>query len=111
MNSTPDLQIYDPPMCCSTGVCGPAVDPALAAFSAFLGQMQERGTSVARHNLAQEPLAFVQNSEVKVFLDLEGAEGLPLIFLRERRVLAGRYPDAEERLAWARELLGSREAS
>jgi hypothetical protein len=23
----PKVQVFDPPMCCSTGVCGPEVDP------------------------------------------------------------------------------------
>ena len=28
------LQVFDPPMCCSTGVCGPQVDPELPRFAA-----------------------------------------------------------------------------
>jgi hypothetical protein len=26
------MQVFDPAMCCSTGVCGPSVDPTLRAF-------------------------------------------------------------------------------
>jgi hypothetical protein len=105
MNPNPALEVYDPPMCCSSGVCGPDVDPTLAAFSGFLAQMQSHGISVKRFNLAQEPLAFVRNAEVKTFLDTDGADGLPLIFLFGKKALSGRYPTSEERVAWANELL------
>lgn len=28
------IQIFDPALCCSSGVCGPETDPALVAFAA-----------------------------------------------------------------------------
>jgi hypothetical protein len=28
------LDVFDPAMCCSTGVCGPEVDPQLVQFAA-----------------------------------------------------------------------------
>jgi len=30
------IQVLDPPRCCSTGVCGPNVDPELVRFAADL---------------------------------------------------------------------------
>ncbi|HRX83200.1 MAG TPA: arsenic metallochaperone ArsD family protein, partial [Pirellulaceae bacterium] len=30
------IEIYDKPMCCSTGICGPEVDPILPRFAADL---------------------------------------------------------------------------
>ncbi len=30
------IEVFDPAMCCSTGVCGPQVDPDLARFAADL---------------------------------------------------------------------------
>jgi hypothetical protein len=98
------IQVYDPPMCCPTGVCGPAVDPALATFAGFLQQMKERGAAVERFNLAQQPLAFVQHAAVRAFLDEKGAGGLPLIFLDGTAVLEGRYPEPREREEWLRAL-------
>ncbi|MFO1490674.1 MAG: arsenic metallochaperone ArsD family protein [Kiritimatiellia bacterium] len=41
------LEIFDPAMCCSTGVCGSLVDPALVRFAALLQQLQERGVRPA----------------------------------------------------------------
>jgi hypothetical protein len=101
-------------MCCSTGVCGPTVDPILPQFAGFLHQIAAHGVRVERYNLAQQPLAFVQNAHVKAYLDAQGAEKLPLIFIDGDVALAGTYPDHDTRVAWARRCLsesGSEEHS
>ena len=94
------IQVYDPPMCCSSGVCGPQVDPMLPRFAGLLAQLGGAGVKVERYNLAQQPLAFVQNAAVKSLLDLEGTEALPAIFIDGELVLKGAYPESEERAAW-----------
>lgn len=99
MNS---IQVYDPAMCCSTGVCGPQVDPDLVAFAAMLYQFQTHGVDVQRYNLAQQPLAFIQNPAVKERLETEGAKALPLIFWDNVLHLQGRYPNKIERSVWYR---------
>ena len=100
------LQIYDPPMCCSTGVCGPEVDPELVSFAAMLSQLASAGVRVERYNLGQQPMAFVQNAAVKDALQAEGVEVLPLIFLGGELRLKGRYPSREERPALYRAATG-----
>lgn len=94
------IQVYDPPMCCSTGVCGPQVDPVLAAFSGFLHQAKQRGCAVERFNLTQQPIAFLENLTVKSLLDSEGVEALPVIIVDGQVALKGRYPDEAQRAAW-----------
>lgn len=96
------IRIYDPPMCCSTGVCGTEVDPDLANFAAMLAQLAERGVTVERYNLGQRPMAFVENAAVKGLLENEGADVLPLTFLENELLFKGRYPDASERAAFIR---------
>lgn len=59
------LRVFDPAMCCSTGVCGPSVDPRLVAFAADLDWLKRHGVSVERYNLAQAPGAFVADAAVK----------------------------------------------
>jgi hypothetical protein len=46
------LQVFDPPLCCSTGVCGPEPDPALARRRRRRGP--RAGARVER-SLAREP--------------------------------------------------------
>ena len=94
------IQIYDPAMCCSSGVCGPDIDPILPQVAAFLHQLKEHGVQVERYNLSQQPLSFVQNPQVKSLLQSEGVEALPLFFIDGELVLKGSYPDHGLRTAW-----------
>jgi hypothetical protein len=103
------IQVYDPPMCCSTGLCGTEIDPALVSFAALLTQLSQRGVKVERYNLGQQPMAFVENPLVKALLEAEGVAALPLIVLDGEVHLKGRYPSDVEREALARGALGERE--
>jgi len=93
-------------MCCSTGICGPDVDPVLPRVAGMLARLKEGGVHVERHNLAQQPMAFVQNAEVRELLNREGVGVLPLIFIDGALVLKGRYPDQETGARWIREHVG-----
>jgi Arsenical resistance operon protein ArsD len=90
------LNIYDPPMCCSTGVCGPQVDNTLVRFAADLKWLADQRVEVRRYNLAQEPGAFVENEMVRTFLQEKGDTALPLIISEGKTIAAGRYPTRDE---------------
>ena len=94
------IQVYDPAMCCSTGVCGPDIDPILPQVAGFLHQLKEHGVAVERFNLSQQPLAFVQNKQVNALLQSEGIEVLPLFFIDGELALKGSYPNHEKRNEW-----------
>jgi hypothetical protein len=105
------IRVYDPPMCCSTGVCGTDIDPDLANFAAMLSQLAERGVLIERFNLGQRPLAFVQNETVKELLEKDGADVLPIVFLDGEIHFKGRYPNQDERPTFIRAALGNKDAS
>jgi len=90
------LEVYDPAMCCSTGVCGPDVDPKLAQFAGDLDWLKGQGVEVRRFNLAQEPVRFVEKSAVKTIMDRSGGDELPAIVFEETVAVAGRYPTRDE---------------
>jgi hypothetical protein len=90
------IEVFDPPMCCSSGVCGPQVDPLLTAFAADLDWLAAQGVKVIRHNLAQEPQAFVSNPLVQQALQREGEGCLPLVVVSDRIATQGTYPRREE---------------
>jgi hypothetical protein len=98
---TPSIQVFDPALCCSTGVCGVNVDQALVTFSADVDWARQQGARVERFNLAREPMAFAQNPTVKGFLERSGQEALPLILVDGDVALAGRYPSRAELARWA----------
>lgn len=80
-------------MCCSSGVCGPSVDPVLPRFSADLEWLKGKGVQVQRYNLAQEVGAFTNNPTVKTTLNSEGTNCLPLVLVDGVIVSQAIYPD------------------
>lgn len=94
------VQIYDKAMCCSTGVCGPQVDPALPRFAADLEWLSSRGHQVERFNLAQEPARFAGNAKVQKLLAEEGVECLPLVIVDDRVLSRSEYPSRENLALW-----------
>lgn len=92
------IEIYDPAMCCSTGVCGPSVDPELVRIQETLRQIQKQApeVQVVRPGLTSDPQAFVANIAVAELLKSEGPECLPLVFADGELVSKGRYPSNEQ---------------
>jgi hypothetical protein len=95
------VTVYDPPMCCSTGVCGPEVDPKLAQFAGDLDWLKAQGIEVRRYNLSNEPGRFVENPEIKALLDRSGGDDLPAILVGDALVASARYPARDELAALA----------
>ena len=95
------IQIYDPAMCCSSGVCGTDVDQQLVNFSADVDWAKQNGANIERFNLAQQPMEFANNQTVRSFLERSGQEALPLILVDGEVALAGRYPNRIELARWA----------
>ena len=97
----PTVRVFDPPMCCATGVCGPSVDPELARFTADLDWLKKQGVQVERFNLSQQPGAFATNAIVKDALHARGNDCLPLVLVDERVAVEGAYPSRETLAALA----------
>jgi len=95
------IQIFDPALCCSTGVCGVDVDQRLVSFAADVDWAKQNGAQIERFNLAQQPLAFARNAIVSAFLQSSGQETLPLILVNGKFALAGGYPSRAQLAAWA----------
>ena len=98
---TRTVEVFEPALCCNTGVCGDDVDQALVGFSADLDWAAAQGGRVERHNLANDPLAFANNDTVKAFLQLSGSAGLPLVLVDGVTALTGTYPDRAQLARWA----------
>ena len=97
----PTIHVFDPALCCSSGVCGVEVDQALVTFAADVDWLKQHGGHIERFNLAQQPLQFAENAVAKAFLERSGQEGLPLIVVDGEIALTGRYPRRAELARWA----------
>ena len=94
------IQVFDPALCCSTGVCGVEVDQQLVSFAADVEWAKQQGAQIERFNLAQQPMAFAENAAVKALLESGGQESLPVVLVEGQLVLAGRYPSRADLARW-----------
>ncbi|HJV73583.1 MAG TPA: arsenite efflux transporter metallochaperone ArsD [Noviherbaspirillum sp.] len=85
------LEIFEPAMCCPTGVCGVDVDQALVQFNANLQWLAEQGVAVERYNLSQAPQAFAANPAVIKEMEA-GMERLPILLIDGQIAVTGMYP-------------------
>ena len=90
------MEIFEPAMCCSTGVCGVNVDPELMRVAVVLEHLKKHDIIVGRYNLSSAPQAFILNKVVADELHAAGSKALPLILVDGEIVIRKRYPTNEE---------------
>jgi len=95
------IRIYEPALCCDTGVCGVDVDPSLVELTATVRSLRDLGADIQRHNLATDPIAFTEDAAVSAFMHVVGSTGLPLTLVDGVTVATGAYPPREQLLAFA----------
>ncbi len=95
------LVLYEPAMCCSTGLCGPSIDPQLLKISLALDEMARHGIEVRRYNLSAHPKEFMVEPAVAERLQSEGVNSLPLTLVDGVLVKKGAYPSPEEIARWS----------
>ncbi len=90
------VRVFDPALCCATGVCGPGVDPALLQIARDLRWLEAQGVAVTRAGLSQEPQAFVAHAKVTGLMQAFGDGALPAVLVNDAVLVYGRYPTREE---------------
>jgi len=93
------VEVFDPELCCTSGVCGPAPDPALIEMATVVDRLQRDGISVARYQLSRQPQEFLQNPAVYQKIITEGVGCLPLVAVNGSIKWVNRYPRYEEIVA------------
>ncbi|MBE6054202.1 MAG: arsenite efflux transporter metallochaperone ArsD [Clostridium sartagoforme] len=88
--------IFDPAMCCSTGVCGPAINPELLRVATILNNLKTNGILVERYNLTSNPQIFVDNKTINEILMKKGVDILPVTMVDGEVVKVGSYPTNDE---------------
>lgn len=90
------MRIYEPALCCETGLCGVNIDPELLRISAVLNSLRQKGVVIERYNLNSVPLEFIKSNTVNQYVNEKGVEGLPVTTIDEEIAISGRYPTNEE---------------
>lgn len=94
------IEIYDPAMCCSTGVCGPSIDPNLLRMSSVLNILKKNDVIVERYNLSQDPQPYLKNKEVNNLMTTQGVQILPITIVNSTIMKTSEYPSNEELSNW-----------
>jgi hypothetical protein len=90
------MLIYDPAMCCSTGVCGPSIDPELLRVATLISNLQKKGIKIERYNLSGDPRAFIVNESINQLLKKFGPGILPATMVDGQIVKTKAYPTNDE---------------
>lgn len=84
--------IYEPALCCETGVCGVSVDPELLRISTVANNLKKQAVIIQRYNLNSNPQAFVDNAEINQLIMETGVEALPATIVDGKIVKTKAYP-------------------
>jgi hypothetical protein len=94
------VEIFDPAMCCSTGVCGPGVDPELTRVASAIYSLEQKGLLISRYQLTNEPEKFTENAAINNLLQEKGPDALPVVIVDGEIMKVGGYPANEELSKW-----------
>ena len=94
--STAVVELFDPPMCCPTGLCGPTLDQTLLDVNEMIIALQAEGVTVARYQMRGQPQAFLSNPAVMHFVREQQMAALPITAVRGQVVKVGAYPTLAE---------------
>lgn len=95
------IEIFDPAMCCPTGLCGTNIDPNLMRIAVIIEHLKKHGITVTRHNLRDEPMVYVSNNVVNEHLQKHGADSLPITLVDGEIAVAGSYPTTQQMSEWS----------
>lgn len=92
--------IYEPAMCCETGICGVGVDPELLRISTVVNNLKKNGVSIKRYNLNNFPQEFIKNAEINKLINGDGVDSLPATVVDGKIVKTKAYPTNGEIVMW-----------
>ena len=91
-----DMEIFDPPMCCSTGLCGPTLDQTLLNVNEMVIKLGKEGLNIERYQMTSSPNAFLTNPDVMRLVREQELSALPITVVRGKVIKIGSYPDLNE---------------
>jgi len=94
------IKIYDPALCCPTGLCGVNIDPELMRIAVVVETLKRKGIIVERYNLRDNPQVYVTTKVVNDCLMAEGAEVFPIITVDGEIEIKKAYPTNKQFAEW-----------
>ncbi|KPP96439.1 MAG: arsenical resistance operon repressor ArsD [Bacteroidetes bacterium HLUCCA01] len=100
------VEIFEPNLCCSTGVCGPTPDKALVNLQEMVSAAKKAGVTIHRYAINQQPLAFTGNDVIRAYIKENGTGNFPVTLIDGKVVKEKAYPDLQELAAHVPQLEG-----
>lgn len=91
-----DVEFFDPPLCCPTGLCGPTLDQTLLDVNEMILTLQGENLRVERYQMTSHPNAFLGNAEVMKLIREKQLEILPITVVRGKVTKVAAYPTVDE---------------
>jgi len=88
--------IYDPPMCCSFGICGPNQNQTLIDFQDTFTKLKQSGHNIERFIITKSPEKFKENPQVIKLIQEQQLKVLPITTVDGVIVKTGSYPTGKE---------------
>ena len=95
------IEIFDPAMCCPTGLCGTNIDPNLMRIAVIVDTLKKKGVNISRHNLKDEPMIYVTNTKINDLLQSKGVDVLPITLVDGEVAVTGEYPSTKQMAEWS----------
>ncbi len=95
-DQTAVIELFDPPMCCPTGLCGPELDQTLLDVSEMIMTLQAEGMAVQRYQMTSDPQKFMNNNDVMRLVREQQMAALPITAVHGQVIKTGAYPTLEE---------------
>ncbi len=100
-----EIEIFEPALCCATGVCGPEPDETLVRFGETVRRTEAElagRVRLSRLLLNQQPMRFAQTPAVFTIIKNRGVAALPVVVADGKVVLEGAYPTFEQIEEWSK---------
>lgn len=91
-----EVELFDPPMCCPTGLCGPTLDQTLLDVNEMIAALKAQGISIERYQMTSHPQKFISTSDVMRLVQEKQMAALPITLVKGRVVKVGSYPTLDE---------------
>jgi hypothetical protein len=91
-----DVELFDPPMCCPSGLCGPTLDQTLLDVSEMVLALQSENLCVERYQMNSNPNAFLGNADVMKLMREQQMAALPITVIHGKVIKVGAYPTLAE---------------
>ena len=94
------LFIYEPALCCETGVCTFCVDTEPIRITSIAKNLRRSGVTLQRYDLRNSPQEFDNNADINKLINSQGVDLLPATFVDGKIVKTKEYPTVDEIAIW-----------